>query len=98
MGTPLAVIGAGCPALNIMFNTTLTSEDENRIAPALLRTLASILDLLPSLTEFASTTNADLSDHRPSEPREEPLQQGNLASSWSCDSVRRVNCRISCHF
>jgi hypothetical protein len=33
--------------LNITFTTTLTSEDENRIAPALLKTLASILDLLP---------------------------------------------------
>ena len=33
--------------VNIRFTSTLTSEDENRIAPAILEALASILDLLP---------------------------------------------------
>jgi hypothetical protein len=33
--------------LNIRFISTLTSEDENRIAPVVLRALGDILDLLP---------------------------------------------------
>jgi hypothetical protein len=33
--------------VNIRFTSTLTPEDENTLAPALLRALASILDLIP---------------------------------------------------
>jgi hypothetical protein len=33
--------------LNIRFTSTLTSEDENRVAPVLLKALGNILDLLP---------------------------------------------------
>ena len=33
--------------MNIRFTSTLTSEDENRIAPVILRALGDILDLLP---------------------------------------------------
>jgi len=44
---PIAVPSAGCPSVNITFTSTLTSEDENRIAPGLLKVLASILDLMP---------------------------------------------------
>ncbi len=33
--------------MNIRFTSTLTPEDENAVAPALLRALSSILDLLP---------------------------------------------------
>lgn len=33
--------------VNIRFTSTLTPEDENSIAPALLRALSSILDLMP---------------------------------------------------
>ena len=34
-------------AVDIRFTSTLTSEDENIVAPAILTALASILDLLP---------------------------------------------------
>jgi hypothetical protein len=63
--------------LNITFTTTLTSEDENRIAPALLKTLASILDLLP----VAYRIRIDTTDARtyqvtgPSEGRREPASE-----------------------
>lgn len=33
--------------MNIRFTSTLTSEDENRVAPVLLKALGNILDLLP---------------------------------------------------
>jgi len=33
--------------VNIRFTSTLTPEDENTVAPAILRALSSILDLLP---------------------------------------------------
>jgi len=65
----------GCLILNITFTTTLTSEDENRIAPALLKTLASILDLLP----VAYRIRIDTTDARtyqvtgPADRKTEPL-------------------------
>jgi hypothetical protein len=34
-------------AVNIQFTSTLTSDDENVIAPLVLKALAGILDLLP---------------------------------------------------
>jgi hypothetical protein len=43
-GTALAL--QSC-LVNIRFTSTLTPEDENSIAPALLRALSSILDLMP---------------------------------------------------
>ena len=33
--------------MNIRFTSTLTPEDENTVAPAILRALSSILDLIP---------------------------------------------------
>jgi len=33
--------------VNIRFTSTLTPEDENTVAPALLRAVSSILDLMP---------------------------------------------------
>ncbi len=35
------------PVVNIRFTSTLTPEDENTVAPAVLRALSSILDLFP---------------------------------------------------
>jgi hypothetical protein len=43
-GTPIAETPG---AVDIRFTSTLTSEDENIVAPAILTALASILDLLP---------------------------------------------------
>lgn len=33
--------------MNLRFTSTLTPEDENAMAPAVMKTLASILDLVP---------------------------------------------------
>jgi len=44
--------------VNIRFTSTLTPEDENTIAPALLKALSSILDLLP----IAYSLRIDTSD------------------------------------
>ena len=35
------------PAVNIRFTSSLTAEDENILAPAVIAALSSILDLLP---------------------------------------------------
>jgi hypothetical protein len=44
MGTQLAPRPA---IVNIRFTSSLTSEDENALAPVVLRLISSILDLLP---------------------------------------------------
>jgi hypothetical protein len=44
--------------VNIRFTSTLTPEDENFVAPALLKALSSILDLLP----IAYSLRIDTSD------------------------------------
>jgi hypothetical protein len=44
LGTPLAQFGG---TVNIRFTSSLTDHDENAIAPALLKAVASILDTLP---------------------------------------------------
>ena len=44
----IALADSPCgPYVNITFTSTLTVEDENRIAPAVLNVLAGMLDLLP---------------------------------------------------
>jgi hypothetical protein len=43
VGTPIAII----VIVNIRFVSTLTPEDENAMAPAVLKAVATILDLLP---------------------------------------------------
>ena len=44
--------------MNIRFTSSLTPEDENRIAPALLSALAGILDMMP----IAYAVRIDTSD------------------------------------
>jgi hypothetical protein len=46
--------------VNIRFTSTLTTDDENTIAPVVLRALASILDLCP----IAYSIQIDTSDSR----------------------------------
>jgi hypothetical protein len=43
VGTPIAIT----VSVNIRFVSTLTPEDENALAPAVLKAMATILDLLP---------------------------------------------------
>jgi hypothetical protein len=53
----LAVVAA---TVNIRFTSTLTTEDENAIAPVVLRAIASILDLFP----IAYSIQIDTADAR----------------------------------
>ena len=48
---------AGPPTVKITLNSTLTSEDENRIAPALLTALGSMFELLPVAYRIRIDTN-----------------------------------------
>lgn len=55
--------------MNIRFTSTLTPEDENAVAPALLRALSSILDLIPiAYVIRIDTSDAQVYQHsRPTE-------------------------------
>jgi hypothetical protein len=54
--------------VNIRFTSTLTPEDENAVAPALLRAISSILDLIPiAYVIRIDTSDAQVYQHsRPS--------------------------------
>lgn len=67
-------IPAGCLSVNITFTSTLTSEDENRIAPALLKVVASILDLMPVAYRIRIDT-VDAHVYQYSGPREITSEQ-----------------------
>ena len=50
--------------MNVRFVSTLTAEDENAFAPALLRALGSLLDQLPiAYTVRIETTGAQVFQH-----------------------------------
>ena len=50
--------------MNIRFVSTLTAEDENQFAPALLRAIGSLLDQLPiAYTVRIETTGAQVFQH-----------------------------------
>ena len=50
--------------MNIRFTSSLTSEDENLVAPAVLNALSSILDLMPiAYTLRIETTDAHVYQH-----------------------------------
>ena len=51
-------------AVNIRFTSSLTSEDENLVAPAVLNALSGLLDLLPiAYTLRIETTDARVYQH-----------------------------------
>lgn len=51
--------------MNIRFTSSLTPEDENLIAPALIKALGSILDLLPIAYAIRiDTSDAQVYQHR----------------------------------
>jgi hypothetical protein len=57
--------------MDIRFVSTLTAEDENNFAPALLRAIGSLLDQLPiAYTVRIETTGAQVFQH--SHPASEP--------------------------
>jgi hypothetical protein len=50
--------------MNIRFISTLTAEDENQFAPALLKAIGSLLDQLPiAYTVRIETTGAQVFQH-----------------------------------
>jgi hypothetical protein len=60
VGTPIAIIRN----VNIRFVSTLTPEDENAMAPAVLKAIATILDLLPIAYSLRiDTTDAQVYQH-----------------------------------
>ena len=71
--------------MHIEFTSTLTQEDENRLAPAVLKALSGILDMLPIAYMIrVETTDQHL------------LQHVSTENSWSAvptlssDSLRQV--------
>lgn len=68
------------PAVNIRFTSSLTPDDENRIAAALLRAMASILDSLPiAYVLRIDTSDAKVYQHTSPLVRAEPTNGSNRA-------------------
>ena len=63
---------AECGRMNIRFTSSLTPEDESRIAPVLIRAFAGILDLLPIAYAIRiDTSGADVFHHTGGAPANE---------------------------
>jgi hypothetical protein len=69
--------------MNIRFTSSLTPEDENAIAPALLAAISNILDLLP----IAYVIRIDTSDSQVYQQSGPPAQGGVLPQSQTAASV-----------
>ncbi len=55
--------------MNIRFTSSLTPEDENLLAPALIKAFASILDLLPIAYMIRiDTSDSNIYQHSAAEP------------------------------
>ena len=64
--------------MNIRFISTLTADDENQIAPALVKAVGALLDLLPiAYTVRIETTGAQVYQH--SHPAVEAAYPGDGA-------------------
>lgn len=52
------------PPVHIEFTSTLTTEDENRLAPAVLKALSGLLDMLPiAYIIRVETTDQNVFEH-----------------------------------
>jgi hypothetical protein len=72
--------------MDIRFVSTLTAEDENQFAPALLRAIGSLLDQLPiAYTVRIETTGAQVFQH--SHPAFEPPFAGGVGSGIETTGV-----------
>jgi hypothetical protein len=70
--------------VNIRFASTLTPEDENILAPAVLKALSSILDLLPIAYMIRiDTSDAKVYQHTGSEGRSVPIVDAVVPPSGS---------------
>ena len=69
-------------AVNIRFASTLTPEDENILAPAVLKALSSILDLLPIAYMIRiDTSDAQIYQHNGAEGRSLPGDAAHNAAA-----------------
>lgn len=72
--------------MNIRFTSTLTAEDENHFAPALLRAIGSLLDQLPiAYTVRIETTGAQVFQH--SHPAFESTTNGDSSEHFSAPAT-----------
>ena len=72
MGTAIAL---QLDIVRIQFTSTMTSEDENKIAPVILSSLARLLELLPiAYSMQIQTTDGELYEHSTLDrPRPTPI-------------------------
>jgi hypothetical protein len=72
--------------MDIRFVSTLTAEDENNFAPALLRAIGSLLDQLPiAYTVRIETTGAQVFQH--SHPAFEATYPGEEAPTFEAPAI-----------
>ncbi len=72
--------------MNIRFTSSLTSEDENNLAPALIQTVSSILEFLPIAYMIRiDTSDSQVYQHsgtgRGSNPQPTSARMGGLVQS-----------------
>jgi hypothetical protein len=73
LGTQLALVSS---PVNIRFTSSLTPEDENMLAPALLNAMSGILDLLPIAYMIRiDTSDAQVYQHTGSGGRLDPVSR-----------------------
>ena len=73
--------------MNIRFTSSLTPEDENRLAPAVMSALSGILDLLP-IAYVLQVETSDLHTYQHSGPTGPQWINGDLlAATELIDSV-----------
>ena len=68
--------------MHIEFTSTLTTEDENRLAPAVLKALSGLLDMLPIAYMIrVETTDQNVFENVSTSPVAEPISLLALESS-----------------
>jgi len=74
--------------MNIRFTSSLTPEDENALAPALIRAVAGILDLLPIAYMIRiDTSDSKIYQHSRANSEAGPRRQTGFPRAISVDST-----------
>ncbi len=72
--------------MNIRFVSTLTADDENQLAPGLLKAISALLDPFPiAYTVRIETTGAQVFQH--SHPSFEPSYNGDVAPVFDASGL-----------
>lgn len=66
--------------MNIRFTSTLSAEDENRLAPAVIQVISGLLDMLP-IAYVVQIETSDLKQYRTTGPAPVPIGEPAVGPS-----------------